>query len=90
MGDGGYAPDGLGYPICTDGTHSCLWYQAYAKSLSLHEFRYNQLETIFHNLPRRADLGFMFRNVVEFIVGENQRSEPDAEPDAEHGVQPDR
>ena len=26
-GMGGYAPDGLGYPICTEGDYSCLWFQ---------------------------------------------------------------
>ena len=27
IGNGGYVLDGVGYPICTDGDHSCLWYQ---------------------------------------------------------------
>ena len=27
VGNGGYAPDAVGYPICTLGAHSCLWYK---------------------------------------------------------------
>ena len=25
-GAGGYAPDGIDYPICTEGQYSCLWH----------------------------------------------------------------
>ena len=26
VGNGGYAPDGINEPICTDGRYSCLWH----------------------------------------------------------------
>ena len=30
-GAGGYAPDGLNYPICTEGQYSCLWHKFVAE-----------------------------------------------------------
>ena len=27
VGNGGYALDGVNFPICTEGNYSCLWYQ---------------------------------------------------------------
>ena len=27
VGNGGYAMDGVGFPICTEGDFSCLWFQ---------------------------------------------------------------
>ena len=27
MGNGGYAVDGIGFPMCTGGDFSCLWFQ---------------------------------------------------------------
>ncbi len=27
IGNGGYALDGINFPICTEGNYSCLWYQ---------------------------------------------------------------
>ena len=27
VGNGGYAPDGIDFPICTEGDFSCLWFQ---------------------------------------------------------------
>ena len=47
IGNGGYAPDSLGYPLCTGGTHSCLWYQVVGQSLTtLQEFRQRSLEVV--------------------------------------------
>jgi len=27
LGKGGYAHDAVGYPVCTEGENSCLWFQ---------------------------------------------------------------
>ena len=47
VGNGGYAPDSVGYPLCTGGTHSCLWYQVVDQSLTtLQEVRQRALEVV--------------------------------------------
>ena len=47
VGNGGYAPDPIGYPICTEGEYSCLWFQLQEERVySLNEFRQLQLRTI--------------------------------------------
>ena len=28
-----YSPDSVGYPICSEGDHSCLWYQLYENGI---------------------------------------------------------
>ena len=33
VGNGGYSMDGIGFPICTEGDYSCLWYQVIEKGL---------------------------------------------------------
>ena len=42
VGNGGYAPDGVEYPICTGGDHSCLW----SPDVDLTVFRSRQLSWI--------------------------------------------
>ena len=46
VGAGGYAPDWVGYPICTEGPHSCLWWVDEARGWNLTRFRIAQLQTI--------------------------------------------
>ena len=45
VGAGGYAMDGIDYPICTDGDHSCL--DAAIRGQDLQAFRAHQLTWIF-------------------------------------------
>ena len=45
VGAGGYAMDGINYPICTDGAHSCL--NAACGGQDLKAFRARQLAVIF-------------------------------------------
>ena len=33
VGNGGYALDGVGFPICTEGDFSCLWFQIIDRGL---------------------------------------------------------
>ena len=47
-GNGGYAPDVAGYPICTGGEFSCLWFSYQDRGIStVQEIRRHQLRTIF-------------------------------------------
>ena len=47
-GNGGYAHDGIGYPICTEGDYSCLWNVFIHRQIqSLEDFRTQQLMAIF-------------------------------------------
>ena len=48
LGNGGYAPDGVGYPICTQGRFSCLWLSCRGRGIgTMQEFRRHQLRIIF-------------------------------------------
>ena len=48
VGNGGYAPDWVGYPICTEGRFSCLWLSCLDRGIdTVQEFRRHQLRTIF-------------------------------------------
>ena len=48
VGNGGYAPDWVGYPICTEGRFSCLWLACQERGIdTVQEFRRHQLRTIF-------------------------------------------
>ena len=47
VGRGGYAPDWVGYPICSSEPHSCLWVISMERHLDLAGFRHAQLRTIF-------------------------------------------
>ncbi len=44
IGNGGYAADGIGYPICTEGDHDCL--SAFLRGEDLAYFRSQQLKWI--------------------------------------------
>ena len=46
VGNGGYAVDGFDYPICTEGTHSCLWYQVMERNKTPEEIVGNALRAI--------------------------------------------
>ena len=54
-GNVGYAPEDVGYPICTNGSHSCLWTARNERGFGLLEFRQVQLETILI-IGHRADV----------------------------------
>ena len=45
-GNGGYAPDGINYPICTGGDYSCLWYQAMEQQLDREQFQKRAFEVV--------------------------------------------
>ena len=48
VGNGGYAPDWVGYPICTEERCSCLWLSCQDRGIdTVQEFRRHQLRTIF-------------------------------------------
>ena len=48
QGNGGYAPDWIGYPICTEGDFSCLWLSCQDRRIgTVQEFRRRQLCAIF-------------------------------------------
>ena len=48
LGNGGYAPDGVGYPICTQGRCSCLLLSCQEQGIgTMQECRRRQLHTIF-------------------------------------------
>ena len=47
-GNGGYAPDEVGYPICTEGQFSCLWFSYRYRGINtVQEIRRHQLRAIF-------------------------------------------
>ena len=48
VGHGGYAPDPLFYPICTDGPHNCLDRFCAASVSGATDMRTKQLKVIFH------------------------------------------
>ena len=72
VGNGGYVPDPLGYPICTEGFHSCLWGPFLDLRLDLSGFRLRQLYTIFivrygqDHLCRRI-IREVGSNIAEFL-----------------------
>ena len=48
VGNGGYATYGVGYPICTEGHFSCLWFSLEDRDIgTMQEFRRYQLRAIF-------------------------------------------
>ena len=51
IGHGGYVMSDVGYPICTQGEHSCVWYQVEDQHIWLPEFRCRQLQTIWCHSP---------------------------------------
>ena len=53
VGNGGYAPDWVCYPICTEGQFSCLWFTLDTRDIgTMQEFRRLQLRTIFPDTYR--------------------------------------
>ena len=46
QGGGGYAPDDIGYPVCSSGPSSCLWGAYSLRGLDRAGFRLRQLESI--------------------------------------------
>jgi hypothetical protein len=52
-GNGGYAHDFVGYPICTQGPHACLW-RFVNDDFGLDELRHHALAAIFLPLFRTA------------------------------------
>ena len=63
VGNGGYAPDWLGYPICTDSENACLW----KEEAGLPEFREKQLKCILRNHEVLVGCGDVLGLVAEFI-----------------------
>ena len=54
VGNGGYALDGVGFPICTEGDFSCLWFQIIDRGLWPGQIVGNAIQKIFWfktNLP---------------------------------------
>ena len=62
IGNGGYVPDGLDYPICTFGEFACLW-----RREDLPEFRKNQLKCILQGHPVLVGCQDVLFLVSEFI-----------------------
>ena len=63
VGNGGYAPDWLGYPICTNSEYACLW----KEEEGLPEFREKQLKCILRNHEVLVGCGDVLGLVAEFI-----------------------
>ena len=69
IGNGGYAPDSIGYPICCGGEHSCAGYQVSQLQLNLEGFRVRQLQTIFRGLGIwRHALQETWQGVAQFLI----------------------
>ena len=47
VGNGGYALDGVGFPICTEGYYSCLWFQWHIHGLWPEQIIGNAIRKIF-------------------------------------------
>ena len=47
VGNGGYALDGVGFPICTEGDFSCLWFQIIDRGLRPGQIVGNAIQKIF-------------------------------------------
>ena len=85
-GNGGYAPDGIHYPICTEGDYSCLWYQVMEQQLDREQFQKRAFEVVLtvRRVGQRVDYSraFIAPDIVacisKFLVGpsKRQRSEP--------------
>ena len=71
IGAGGYAPDGIGYPICTNGPFSCLWFSHNARQVeNMRDFRELQLRTIFFSergSPRTRVLLIIMEQLAAFL-----------------------
>ena len=65
VGFGGYAMDGINYPICdwqgAGWNYSCMSFQVEERGLGLEGFRVLQLQTIFQ---RRCAWSYIFENVL--------------------------
>ena len=67
VGNGGYAVDGIGLPICTEGDYSCLWFQMNSKSFEPVTIVANAIDKLFQhkiNLPAAIS-----RNIVDMLTG---------------------
>ena len=49
VGNGGYALDGVGFPVCTEGEFSCLWFQLVDTGLTVTDVRVAALSRVFCN-----------------------------------------
>ena len=66
VGNGGYSMDGIGFPICTEGDYSCLWYQVIEKGLWPGNIVANALQKIFVK-SKWCDLGDeVWVNIAQF------------------------
>ena len=72
IGNGEYAPDSIGYPICCGGEHSCVGYQVRQLQLDIVGFRVRQLQTIFRGRGIwRYALQETWRGVAQFLILED-------------------
>ena len=67
IGNGGYAHDAVGYPVCTEGDHSCLWFQIMQRGIT------SKPDYLFHVLVARLRQMLLreseWRVIVEFLFG---------------------
>jgi hypothetical protein len=56
IGNGGYAADWIGYPICTEGDRSCLWHFHMALGFGLSDMRHHQLTVVLLTRRRAVEL----------------------------------
>ena len=68
VGNGGYAPEDVGYPICTDGPVSCLFFQMDIRRMWALEFRTAQLSAIPGSARRGHPLDAVLPHIAQFLV----------------------
>ena len=79
-GFGGYAPDRVGYPICTRGRFSCLWFNYDAlRIFTMQEIRRLQLQAIF-GTTQHADVILVILDPLAAFL-----SSPPTSPPGPHG-----
>jgi hypothetical protein len=49
VGNGGYAVDGIGLPVCTEGAYSCLWFQLSSRNWGPIYIVANAIDKLFHH-----------------------------------------
>ena len=68
VGNGGYAPEDVGYPICTDGPVSCLFFQMDTRRMWALEFRMAQLGSILGGPRGSHPLVSVLPHIAQFLV----------------------
>ena len=67
VGFGGYAPDSIGFPICTVGEHSCLWFQLMERNLGPVRIIAHAIGKLFE--PKIALPDMVSRIIADMLTG---------------------